>query len=53
MRKMQTKKIDIEEMSLHIRKIHITYPAKKTLAGQEISLPIDCVIQKESKNPFN
>ena len=44
-------KIDIEEMSLHIRKIHVTDDVKKQLAGQRIVLPIDRVIQKEFSVP--
>ena len=44
-------KIDIEEMSLHIRKIYVTDDVKKHLAGQRIVLPIDRVIQKEFSVP--
>ena len=44
-------KIDIEEMTLHIRKIHVTDDVKKHLAGQRIVLPIDRVIQKEFSVP--
>ena len=39
--------IDIEEMSLHVRKIYVIDEVKNTLAGQQIVFPIDRVVQKE------
>ena len=33
-------KIDIEQMSLHVRKIYVTDQVKNTLAGQQIVFPL-------------
>ena len=40
-------KVDIEEMTLHMHKINVSDEVQRSLAGQQIILPITPVIQKE------
>ena len=39
-------KIDIEEMSLHVRKIYVTDQVKNTLAGQQFFFPLTVLFKK-------